>query len=141
MILAAVDVGNTQAHIGFFNGRRLLHTTHVSASNLSSARLRRADVVAVAAVRPVRGIRHPTVVRMGRDFPAAIENATDRPSETGFDRLANAVAACDRARPSIVVDVGTAVTLDVVDRRGRFIGGLIAPGLELGTAARRTRYT
>ena len=48
------------------------------------------DVVAVAAVRPPRGLRHPCIVMMGADFPADIENATDHPSETGFDRLANA---------------------------------------------------
>jgi type III pantothenate kinase len=57
-----------------------------------------------------------------------------RPATIGPDRLANAVAA--RARfgaPVVVIDFGTAVTFDVVDARGRYIGGIIAPGLSAMT--------
>jgi hypothetical protein len=53
-----------------------------------------------------------------------------RPKTIGPDRLANAVAARHHyGAPSVVVDFGTAVTFDVVDRRGDYVGGIIAPGL------------
>ncbi len=60
----------------------------------------------------------------------------DRPEEVGADRLVNTVAAHDRyTGPLIVVDFGTATTLDVVDEDGNYIGGVIAPGINLSVAA------
>jgi len=60
----------------------------------------------------------------------------DRPEEVGADRLVNTVAAHDRYNgPLIVVDFGTATTLDVVDRDGNYCGGVIAPGINLSLAA------
>ncbi|HVB17578.1 MAG TPA: type III pantothenate kinase [Stellaceae bacterium] len=60
----------------------------------------------------------------------------DRPEEVGADRLVNTVAAHDRYKgPLIVVDFGTATTLDVVDRAGNYCGGVIAPGINLSLAA------
>jgi type III pantothenate kinase len=59
-----------------------------------------------------------------------------QPQEVGADRLVNTVAAHDRyGGPLIVVDFGTATTLDVVDRGGNYIGGVIAPGINLSLAA------
>jgi len=63
-----------------------------------------------------------TVSGIGIDYP--------RPNTIGHDRLANALAARHRfGAPVVVVDFGTAVTFDVVDRRGNYVGGIIAPGL------------
>ena len=63
-----------------------------------------------------------TLAGLGIDYP--------RPETIGPDRLANAVAARDRfGAPVVVVDFGTAVTLDVVNRAGNYAGGIIAPGL------------
>jgi type III pantothenate kinase len=60
----------------------------------------------------------------------------DRPEEVGADRLVNTVAAHDRYKgPLIVVDFGTATTLDVVDAHGNYCGGVIAPGINLSLAA------
>src|SRR3954447_4931764 len=60
----------------------------------------------------------------------------DRPEEVGADRLVNTVAAHDRYKgPLIVVDFGTATTLDVVDAEGNYIGGVIAPGINLSLTA------
>ena len=60
----------------------------------------------------------------------------ERPEEVGADRLVNTVAAHDRYRgPLIVVDFGTATTLDVVDKDGNYCGGVIAPGINLSLAA------
>jgi len=63
-----------------------------------------------------------TLRGVGIDYP--------KPQTIGPDRLANAVAARHRfGAPVVVVDFGTAVTFDVVDARGNYIGGIIAPGL------------
>lgn len=60
----------------------------------------------------------------------------DRPEEVGADRLVNTVAAHDRYKgPLIIVDFGTATTLDVVDGDGNYCGGAIAPGINLSLAA------
>jgi type III pantothenate kinase len=67
-----------------------------------------------------------TVTRIGVDYP--------KPASIGADRLANAVAAKEKfGAPSVVVDFGTAVTFDVVDRHGNYVGGIIAPGLAVMT--------
>jgi type III pantothenate kinase len=63
-----------------------------------------------------------TLRGVGIDYP--------KPETIGPDRLANALAARHRfGAPSVVVDFGTAVTFDVVDARGNYVGGIIAPGL------------
>jgi type III pantothenate kinase len=60
----------------------------------------------------------------------------DRPGEVGADRLVNALAAARLfGAPAVVVDLGTATTFDCVARDGAFVGGAIAPGLELGLEA------
>jgi type III pantothenate kinase len=64
----------------------------------------------------------------------------DNPRELGADRLVNAVAAFDRvAGPVISVDFGTAVNYDVVSGRGEYLGGVIAPGVEVSLDALTTR--
>jgi type III pantothenate kinase len=65
-----------------------------------------------------------------------IKALVDRPEEVGADRLVNSIAAHDRYKgPLIVVDFGTATTLDVVDADGNYCGGAIAPGINLSVAA------
>jgi len=60
----------------------------------------------------------------------------DRPSDVGADRLVNAVAAWQRYHtPLIVIDFGTATTFDVVDNEGDYVGGVIAPGVNLSLEA------
>jgi type III pantothenate kinase len=60
----------------------------------------------------------------------------DRPEEVGADRVVNAVAGKDRyTAPLIVVDLGTATTFDVVDKDGNYVGGVIAPGINLSLRA------
>jgi type III pantothenate kinase len=61
---------------------------------------------------------------------------TDNPAEVGADRIVNCVAAFDKyGGPTIVVDMGTATTFDVVSKRGEFLGGAIAPGLGISADA------
>ena len=64
----------------------------------------------------------------------------DRPGEVGADRLVNALAAARLyGTPAVVVDFGTATTLDCVASDGAYVGGAIAPGLELGLEALAAR--
>jgi type III pantothenate kinase len=65
-----------------------------------------------------------------------IDVKTDRPREVGADRLVNAVAAWRKyKKPLVIVDFGTATTFDVVDAKGDYIGGVIAPGVNLSLEA------
>lgn len=70
-------------------------------------------------------LTHKTLRVVDIDYP--------RPETIGPDRLANAVAAAHFGAQTVVVDFGTAVTFDVVDRKGRYVGGIIAPGLSAMT--------
>jgi type III pantothenate kinase len=72
----------------------------------------------------------PLVAR--EDFSIPIETSVDRPERVGVDRLLGAVAARERARGAcIVVDCGTAITVNSVNARGVFLGGAIFPGLSM----------
>ena len=76
----------------------------------------------------------PLVARSTLDWGFAIK--VDNPAEVGADRLVNALAAHTRFRgPLVVVDFGTATTFDVVDADGSYIGGVIAPGINLSIEA------
>ena len=84
---------------------------------------------AIAARREV-----PCAVAGPGTIPMAVD--VERPGDVGPDRLVNAYAAVHLlGTPAIVVDCGTATTFDAVDSRGAFVGGAIAPGLQLGLEA------
>jgi type III pantothenate kinase len=75
-------------------------------------------------------------VVVGTGMKTGLPVLTDNPRETGTDRIANAVAVVQRGlAPAIVVDCGTATTFDVVDAGSRFVGGAIAPGVEIAVEA------
>jgi type III pantothenate kinase len=144
------DIGNTHTHLGLANGSRVVRQANIptpawlggsSAERLvrkfaGRARLEGAALCSVVpratpgvtrTVKEVWGLRclalTPGTLRgVGIDYP--------KPETIGPDRLANAVAARHRfGAPVVVVDFGTAVTFDVVDRAGNYVGGVIAPGL------------
>jgi type III pantothenate kinase len=73
---------------------------------------------------------------VGEDVPIPIQNKLINPKEAGADRLVNALAAVRRYPPPLmVVDFGTATTFDIVDDDGAFMGGIIAPGINLSIEA------
>lgn len=73
-------------------------------------------------------LRHKPLV-MGPGLKTGLEVATDQPASTGADRIAGAVAAVHRyGAPAIIISLGTATTISVVDEKRRFIGGAISPG-------------
>ncbi|HUZ63596.1 MAG TPA: type III pantothenate kinase [Acetobacteraceae bacterium] len=76
----------------------------------------------------------PLIARAALDW--GFEIKVDNPDEVGADRLLNALAAHQRYRgPLMVIDFGTATTFDVVDDQGSYIGGVIAPGINLSIEA------
>lgn len=143
------DIGNTHTHLGVADGRRVLRRVDMPTfawfSGGARARVEkfvravdiegvalcsvvpRATPLAASVVRKLWGLdvlelNASTIRGVGVDYP--------KPASIGADRLANAVAARHHfGAPAVVVDFGTAVTFDVVNARGNYIGGIIAPGL------------
>jgi type III pantothenate kinase len=162
-MLLAVDIGNTNVTIGLFRNGSLAATrratTHARASadeleHLLDALLRLddgsfADVSSIACCSVVPALtaaletvatrrERPLLVAAAGTVPIAIR--VDRPADVGADRLVNALAAARiHGTPAIVADFGTATTFDCVAADGAFVGGAIAPGLELGLEALAAR--
>ena len=154
--LLAIDVGNSRIKLGLFDsvpGERELPRCVRSSVAAADAALPWPEILAWAGVTSAatviaganpRGIarvldgwpeelrRRPVVVDDGTRLPIRIH--TDEPRKVGIDRLLNAVAANvirPPGEPSIVVDTGTATTVDFVTADGAFAGGAILPGFEL----------
>lgn len=73
---------------------------------------------------------------VGSEVNVGIEIAVDEPKSVGADRIVNAVACRDiYGCPAVVVDFGTATTFDVIDQQGRYVGGIIAPGVLISAEA------
>src|SRR5436190_9373864 len=118
MRIGVIDVGNTRTKRALFDGRRLGPL--------------RGRVDFWIGARVGNGAVPKGTLLLGRDFPPLVRNRTRHPETVGADRLAQASGAWARAKgPCAVVSMGTAITIDVVNGRGEFIGGLIAPGLRL----------
>ena len=152
-MLLLFDIGNTHTHLGLANAQRVIRQTDIPTTIwfggepekairrlVGRARLEGAALCSVvpsattAVLQTVK--RHwkiktltlnPRTLRgIGIDYP--------KPDSIGPDRLANAVAVRHHfGAPAVVVDFGTAVTFDVVDSQGRYVGGIIAPGLDVMT--------
>jgi type III pantothenate kinase len=148
-MLILFDIGNTNTHVGLANRNRVIKGTDIPTAAWASraalacllkfvgaAKVRGAalcSVVPSATPRLLRMVRRlwkvqglelsaQTIRGLGLNYP--------KPETIGPDRLANAVAARRHfGAPVVVVDFGTAVTFDVVDRAGDYVGGIIAPGL------------
>lgn len=118
MRIGVIDVGNSRTKRAVFDGTRLIPY--------------RGPVEGWVGVRVGKGPLPKGTLLLGRDFPSLVRNKARHPETVGADRLAQASAAWTRAKGAcVVVALGTAITIDVVDRRGNFLGGLIAPGLRL----------
>ncbi len=155
-----VDIGNTNSTCGIFRGSRLVAHSDVPTQDLlrqavavrQLARgwvVHRVERVLVASVVPratrlleqvLQRSQLPRPLLLGREIIAPVANKYRFPQQVGQDRLANAVGAMDRyGTPVIIIDCGTAITLDVVDRRRCYLGGLIMPGLDVSLWALATR--
>jgi type III pantothenate kinase len=155
-VLLAVDVGNTQTVLGLFEGERL-----DDSFRLATDRSRTGDELGVTLgslfeLEEVDGICLSTTVpallrewervaerwaqapllAVGPGVRTGIPIRYDDPREVGPDRIVNAVAATARyGAPCIVVDFGTSTNFDIVSPEGEYVGGVLAPGIEISMDA------
>jgi type III pantothenate kinase len=170
-VLLAIDVGNTETDIGVFQGESLTWTWRVATGRrrtpdelallfggfLAQQGLsftRQITGVAIASVVPDQTQSLREMVREYFHFPAVVVEPgvktgipilIDNPREVGADRIVNALAAFAKyGGPCVIVDIGTATTYDAVTEKGEFVGGAIAPGLQVaaeGLFAATARFT
>ena len=156
-MLLAVDVGNTNIKLGFFQGKTLAGCARLTTDPqrtadeylivldavLSRKQLVWADIagVIVGSVEPVlttifqellMAVCNAPVIWVGPGIDVGVRLQVANPSEVGADRIANALAVKTFfGTPAIVVDFGTATTFDVVNKSGAYVGGAISPGLDV----------
>ena len=155
-MLLAVDVGNTQTVLGLFDGERLAeHRRLATERNRTSDELGAllggmvdlgaVDAICLSSTVPAlvreyelfaeRWAEAPILV-VGPGAKTGIPVRYDDPREVGPDRVVNAVAAKERhGAPCIVVDFGTSTNFDVVSAEGEYVGGVLAPGIEISMDA------
>ena len=150
--LLAVSVGNTRTRVGAFVEGKLIEAATLEndgSADLGEAMdhayspLRGHDdaVILMSSVNPpiaeqvearIASELDREVRRVERDLPIPIGRQLDREAIVGEDRLLNAAAAFDVLKQAcVVVDAGTAITVDFIDGQGTFHGGAIAPGAQL----------
>jgi type III pantothenate kinase len=152
-MILLLDIGNTHTHLGLGNARCVTRQKNIPTKAWF-------DTTAISAIKRFLGSGSPEFVALCSVVPKATKRAVPvlreltgidvlelspqtvrgigikypKANTIGADRLANAVAARRRfGAPAVVVDFGTAVTFDVVDRDGDYVGGIIAPGLDVMT--------
>lgn len=164
-VLLTIDVGNTQTHVGAFDGQELVEHWRFSTDSqatgdelavvihdllaLRGIGFEQIDGEAISSVVPslVSEYRYMFERYLDREalilgpgtktgMPILLEN----PHELGPDRLANAVAGYDQVGGAcVVVDFGTAINYDVVSASGEYLGGIISPGIEISIEALTSR--
>lgn len=160
-MLLVVDVGNTHTVLGLYGGERLVHDFRIETAQgrtsdeyhvlllnlLALAGIKPSDVHASILASVVPSLNDTVIEAVDRAFdheimvvgpgiktgmPVLYEN----PREVGADRIVNAVAAYERVQgAAIVVDFGTATTFDCISRKGQYLGGAIAPGMQISANA------
>lgn len=160
-MILAVDVGNTQTVLGLFKGEALDgHWRVATDPTLTADELR----VKIGGLLALDGLGWPDIERIvlssvvpaltthyeemsvratgedpmvvGPGIKTGMPIRYDNPHEVGADRIANGVAGFEAfGGPVIIIDFGTATTLDVVDGTGSYLGGAIAPGVETSAEA------
>lgn len=160
-MLLAIDVGNTQTHVGAFRGTELVEhwrfatvreatadeiaSLLVGLLDLRGLALDAHDAAIVSSVVPQltaeyqlvsdRYLRGALLV-VGPEVRTGMPIRIDNPRELGTDRLVNAIAAYERyASACIVVDFGTSTNYDAISSDGEYLGGVLAPGIEISMEA------
>jgi type III pantothenate kinase len=164
-MLLAIDVGNTQTHVGAFDGSELVEHWRFSTDREATGdeiaiiiigllRLRGiefsdVDAEAISSVVPrlvpeyrqmfARYLDREALI-VGPGTKTGMPIRLDNPRELGADRLVNAVAGYDHCRDAcVIVDFDTAITYDAVSNSGEYLGGIIAPGIEISIEALTSR--
>jgi type III pantothenate kinase len=160
-MLLVIDVGNTNTSLGVYEGEKLLAhwrlTTNrsrtvdeygVHARNLfalANIDFQAIDAIAIASVVPPLNYTLKTMAETYfKITPLFVDHSTNTglrilyepPADVGADRIVDAVAAIEKyGAPCIIVDFGTATTFDVINAKGEYLGGVIAPGIMISSDA------
>lgn len=160
-MLLVIDVGNTNIVYGLFAGTELAHEFRVESGRGRTADeyavvlrqlcemhgVKPGDVDAAIIASVVPSLTDPMAGLVKRAFGldakivgpgirTGMAILYENPREVGADRIVNAVAAYERAKGAvIVVDFGTATTFDCVTPKGEYLGGVIAPGIQISADA------
>jgi type III pantothenate kinase len=160
-MLLTIDVGNTNTVLGVFDGERLVESWRVKTDARDTADelalafrglLGGLVITGVAACSTVPAILGELRLMLDRYYPdlptvivepgvrTGVPLLYDNPKEVGADRIVNTLAAFHLyGGPAIVVDFGTSTNFDVVSVRGEFLGGALAPGIEISIDALAAR--
>jgi type III pantothenate kinase len=154
--LMVLNVGNTRLAIGIFAGGKLEYVTRVPHERKSDwagvigeawGKIKDTEKPAVAgtSVNPplIESLEHvvgevtgTAVQWVGRQIDLPMTVLTEKPKETGVDRIVNMAAAFEQmGKGCVVVDAGTAITVDCCNDAGEFLGGAIAPGVKMSLDA------
>jgi type III pantothenate kinase len=158
-LILAADIGNTSIHLGIFKGSRLFFTDTIPTKakpgqlknkikllGLRARKLRASPgaIVLCSVVPPrtrlvsaiLKQVFKAPVFICGKNVSVAIKNLYKNPHSVGQDRLVNAFAGVALyGNPLIIIDFGTAITFDIVNKQGFYQGGLILPGIGLSLKA------
>ena len=155
-MLLAVDVGNTQTVFGLFEGERLSEHWRVATDPRRTGDELGVTLAGFLELEDVSGVclsstvpplvrsyeefaerwAHAPLLVVGPGIKTGIPIRYDDPREIGPDRIANSVAACSRyGPPCIVVDFGTSTNFDAISAAGEYVGGVLAPGIEISMDA------
>jgi len=142
-----VDISNSFTKIAVATGGKIGRVTKVATPDLSPNLLQgtKASLAVISSVVPEASRILATTLPcpplwVDHRVPGGVHVSYPNPSTIGADRLANAAAAVKLGKlPAIVVDFGTAVTFDVIDAKGSYLGGIIAPGLPIAAKALHER--
>ena len=141
-----IDISNSFTKLAFASRKRIARPSRIATNKLTAAYLRgfikrhKIDMFVVCSVVPKKNrevksaARKTQILWLGPHVKLGVGIKYPSPKTIGADRLANAAAvAALYGAPAIVVDFGTAVTFDIVSAEKKYIGGVIAPGLEAMT--------
>ncbi len=160
-MLLAIDIGNSNIVLAILDNKKIIDTLRIStdrnktsdeywlliAEFLNQIGIKKENIVGViisSVVNPVlKRIKDALVSRLkieplivNTDMDIGIEILYENPKELGIDRLVNAIGGyTEHGGPLIIIDFGTATTFDVVDEKGNFMGGAIAPGIGISISA------
>jgi len=149
MMLLAIDIGNTSVAFGVFQGKRLRSSWKISTQDVFSKKtIKLPQNIKAAIISSVVPKATPIIKKaiikkykirplvMGENIEAPIKNLYRKPGQVGQDRLVDAVAVkVLYGYPAIVIDFGTAITFDVISKKGEYLGGLILPGIGISLAS------
>jgi type III pantothenate kinase len=162
-VLLTIDIGNTNTVLATFDGDKIVHSWRVKTDSRSTAdelglMFRgllagdNVEITGVAACSTVPAALRSLRTMLGRYYGGlptvivepgvrtGVQLAIDNPKEVGSDRVVNTLAAYHLfGGPAIVVDFGTSTNFDAISSRGEFLGGVLAPGIEISVDALAAR--